>query len=168
MALKAESEQTTPAALELASTPVLGQVVRLDRNRVEVELSDPAAATSVTVSDLVALEAEGGFLMGLVEAVAGPRGGSGGGSGDEIPVPPAEVRIMPIGTFGRSDGTGRTFRRAATAYPHIGQSCHLVAGESLNRFMSILSDEIAPGERLVLGRYVADRTALAVADANRL
>ena len=168
MALKVEREQAAPAALDLGSTPVLGQVVRLDRDRVEVELSDPAAATTVTVSDLVALEAETGFLMGLVEAVTGPGSGDSSAHEGSAGASPAELRIMPIGTFARSEDGGRTFRRAATAYPHIGQNCHLVDGETLRRFMSILSDEVAPAERLVLGRYVADRDSPAVADANRL
>src|SRR5437868_7838035 len=102
MALKTEPE-APPAALDLASTPVLGQVVRLDRNRVEVELSDPAAATSVTVSDLVALETETGFLMGLVESVTGPGSGDVSTHDGSVGASPAELQIMPIGTFARAE-----------------------------------------------------------------
>src|SRR5918995_1013461 len=42
------------------------------------------------------------------------------------------------------------------------------AGERLLRFMSILGENVAPEERLELGRYVAERDAVAVADGNRL
>src|ERR687898_858496 len=44
----------------------------------------------------------------------------------------------------------------------------LVEGELLLRFMSILGENVAPEERLELGRYVAERDAVAVADGNRL
>jgi uncharacterized protein len=153
--------------LELTQGPVLGRVARLNANRVEVELSYPESGTGVTVSDLVALPTEDEFLIGLVDAVTRSvaRGGADEvGAGESV----VEVGIMPIGTLSPVKGTSAAaFSRGASAYPHIGENCHLIDGERLHRFMSILAEELAPGERLVLGHYVGDREAIAVADGNR-
>jgi uncharacterized protein len=158
--------------LDLSSCPLLGSVVGLDRNRVGVELSDPKMAAEVTVSDLVALPTGREFLVGLVEAIAArPAVGSSDAgvdnptAGDSL----VELSVMPIGTFRPGhEATTAAFRRGASAYPHIGVTCHLVAGESLRKFMAVLAEEVAPAERLVLGRYVSDRETMAIADGNRL
>jgi hypothetical protein len=76
---------------------------------------------------------------------------------------------MPIGAFTAGEaGAPGTFTRGASSYPHVGGACHLIDGQPLHAFMQILAEEVAPGQRLVLGRYVSGNGALAVADGNRL
>ena len=156
--------------LDLSVGPRLGRVARLDPRRIGVELSDPDLVTAVTVSDLVAFPIGGDFLIGLVEAVTEERGQDGtraAGAGASEPL--VDLLIMPIGTFRPGAGAARgVFSRGASAYPHISGSAHLIEGERRRRFMSILAEEVAQGQRLVLGRYVADHAAVAVADGNRL
>ena len=70
---------------------------------------------------------------------------------------------MPIGRFAAATAE-RGCSRGASAYPHLDSDCHLVEGELLRRFLSILADDVEPEERLVLGRYVSAHESLAVAN----
>lgn len=135
---------------------MLGELISIDQDRMVVELSDPALAARVTVSDLVAMPAVDGFLIGLVEGLKRSAEGR------------IEIRMMPIGTFHPDlAGPGR-FRLGASRHPHLGAGCHLVDGANLTRFMTILGEDVPEDERLVLGSYLADRQTSAVADGNRL
>jgi Helicase HerA, central domain len=158
--------------LDLTGGPLVGRVARLDSRRIQVDIFDRALISRVTVSDLVALPVGDSYLIGLVDGLTG-----GTTSSLEIAVdhensmdePLAQLQIMPIGTLTPDYETdSAVFRRGASVYPHIYGSCYLIEGERLHRFMSVLAEGVAPGERLVLGRYVADREAFAVADGNRL
>ena len=68
--------------LGLDQGPVLGTVERVDADRVEVTMSDPSVAGRVSVSDLVALPAGRGFLIGIVDGLARVDGANHNGSGD--------------------------------------------------------------------------------------
>ncbi len=149
-----------PADLDLRSCPLLGRVTRLDRNRLEIELSEPGLAMRVTVSDLVALSTGSDFLMGLVEAVQVRPVRNGASS--------VALQVMPVGRLSPgADAVRATFRRGSSGYPHVGSACHLVEGEQLHQFMSLLGRGVAAEEQLVLGRYAADRETEAIADGNR-
>jgi DNA helicase HerA-like ATPase len=148
----------TAGRLDLRSGSLIGRVTRLDRNRLEVELSEPGLAARVTVSDLVALPTGSDFLIGLVEAVHMRPARN----------PGVALQVMPVGRLSPGEGVGdAAFRRGASGYPHVGSACHLVEGEQLHRFMSLLGRGVAPEEQLVLGRYAADRETEAIADGNR-
>ena len=153
--------------LDLSVGPQLGFVTRLDRSWIEVELSDSELAPRATVSDLVSLPTATQFVVGIIEAVTRRADEAGGDiGGDEGPI---DIRIMPIGAFTAGEaGAPGTFTRGASSYPHIGGACHLIDGQPLHAFMQILAEDIAPGQRLVLGRYVGGNGAPAVADGNRL
>jgi hypothetical protein len=182
-ALSLDSESVElDGGLDLAVGPLLGVVRRIDRRWIEVELSDRELASRVTVSDMVALPTATQFVVGVIEAVtrrleADPDGegararGDDGSSADGSPADacPIDIRIMPIGAFTAGEaGAPGTFTRGASSYPHIGGDCHLIDGEPLHQFMQILAEEVAPGQRLALGRYVGGSDAVAVADGNRL
>jgi Helicase HerA, central domain len=171
MTVGRELHQVT-TGLRLHEGPMLGSVTALDANRLEVELRNPESTAQVTVSDLVALPTDGDVLVGMVDAVTDrrDRGHDSGLPADE-PRREArvELRIMPLGTFRPGDHEAPdAFTRGASAYPHIGGSCHLIDGDHLHRFMAILAEGVGAGERLVLGKYVADHEAAAIADGNRL
>jgi hypothetical protein len=141
--------------LDLRAGPLLGRVTRIERNRVTVELSDRQMVSSISVADLVAVPVGEVVLVGLLEAVSA--------ADDQL----VELLVMPIGSLrpGASD-TSDAFTRGISAYPRLGDPCHLVDGDGLERFMAIVADEVAPDERLVLGRYATGHPA--VADGNRL
>jgi uncharacterized protein len=157
-------------SLALDLGPLLGRVTETDASRAVVELSDPSLLGRVTVSSLVALPGRdpGEHLIGLVEAVAederrAERLNGGGG----LARAGAVVRAMLIGTLVHPPA-GEVFKRGASSFPIVGSECHLIEGELLRRFMSILGENIPPNERLVLGRFVAEQGAVAIADGNRL
>jgi DNA helicase HerA-like ATPase len=133
--------------------PLLGAVVAVRGDEIEVLLSDGAGPSSVTVSDLVALEAGADTLVGVVGEIE--RQAHGG----------IRLHAMPVGTI--HSGTGR-FSRGARRLPHIGSGCRTLEGERLDSFLATLADGVSPQERLVLGRYAAGAGAAVVADGNRL
>ena len=138
--------------LELGQGALLGHVRRLDPRRIEVELLGSDLAVRATVADMVALPVgEGSFLIGLVDAASGrPRSTDAGPQRGSL-------TVMPAGTIRSDNGSNSwVFRRGASLYPHVGGNCHLVEGETLRQVMTILAGEVAPGERLALGHYVAD------------
>jgi Helicase HerA, central domain len=155
--------------LDLASGPLLGRVVESDPSRVVIELRDPSLLGRVAPSDLVALSGRGAGerLIALVDGVAAGKGrelsSNGNAGGGDVGV----VRAMLIGTLVNAS-TGDVFKRGASSFPAVGSECHLIEGELLLEFMSIIGENVAPEERLALGRYVAERGAVAIADGNRL
>jgi len=146
----------SPGRLTLADGQRLGAVTSVDADHVEIALADPSLSARVTVSDLVALAVGEDYLIGLVSGL------------DRRAADDVRVRVMPVGTFHPGAGRSGTFRLGASKHPHIDADAHLVEGEQLSRFMAILGEDVAAGERLVLGRYVADRDTGAIADGNRL
>ena len=54
------------------------------------------------------------------------------------------------------------------SFPQIHRVCHLIDGGNLQRFMGLLGAGLKEEEKLTLGTFVADRTALAIASGDRL
>lgn len=155
------------AALDLSRGTRLGRMVRVEPGAAVVEITDPELVGRATVSDIVATRgaSESEFLIGLVETVSAGAGGEPGPSQGADGV----LRMALIGmlTCG-SDGAPDSFSRGAHAFPLIGADCHLVEGAELRAFMAILGESVPPDERLVLGRFVAEQSADAVADGNKM
>jgi Helicase HerA, central domain len=152
------------AVFDLAQGALLGRVARLGPSRIEVELHGSGLAVRATVADMVALPmGDGSFLIGLIDAVSGRPPSAGVGPQLE------SLTVMPIGAIRHDNRSNNwAFRRGASVYPHVGGSCHLIEGETLRGFMTILAGEVAPAERLVLGHYVPDHGSPAIADGNHL
>jgi hypothetical protein len=154
-------------ALELACSPRLGRVVRVDGSATVVELDDAEAVARARVNELAAVRgrSDSEYLIALVEGVA--RGGAGEPAASAEA--PGVARVGLVGTLvlGGDHGPDR-FIRGAHAFPSIGADCHVVDGELLERFMSMLGESVPPDERLELGRFVAERDAPAIADGNKL
>jgi hypothetical protein len=147
-------------ALEIARGLRLGRVARVDGGTTVVELDDPENVSRATVNELVAVRgrSDHAYLIALVESVA--AGDSGG---------PGVMQLGLVGTLlTGAPGQEDRFVRGAHTFPTIGADCNLIEGDLLVRFMSILGENVPPEERLVLGRFVADEDAAAVADGNKL
>ena len=58
-------------------------------------------------------------------------------------------------------------KRGADSFPQIDRDCYFVEGANLQRFMTLLGANIGEGERLALGHFVVDPTAVAIADGDK-
>jgi DNA helicase HerA-like ATPase len=166
--------------IDLTTGGVLGRVTRVDTARVIVAVDDHALLTRVSVGNLVAVRGASAleFLVGIVdritrdtqeEALVGEEH-----EGDEAVVSTEEVlrdavRLVIVGTFRAAAGGARgTFKRGADSFPQIERECHLIEGGNLQALMSTFAAGMDPNERLQLGHFVADPSAVAIADGNRL
>jgi len=156
-------------ALDLTSGPLLGSVAESDSGAALIELRDASLLGRVTPSDLVALSGrhDGERLIGMVERVSRAKGRKSSSNGNAPGRAVGVLRAMLIGTLDAGPA-GDVFKRGASSFPAVGSECHLLDGDLLRRFTSVLAENVAPGERLALGRYVAERGAVAIADGNRL
>jgi hypothetical protein len=79
------------------------------------------------------------------------------------------MRVVLLGTYRTVDGDRvNTFKRGADSYPLVDASCWAIAGANLQGLMGLLSKNVDPERRLDLGTFVADASAEAVADGDRL
>lgn len=164
--------------VDFATLGSLGRVARVDTNRVTIEVDDHEALTRVTVANLVAVQGASAneFAIGIVEGVV--RAVVDGtpdlfeaeeAGGDGLSAVRDQVRLSLVGTFwSRKGDRTNVFKRGADSFPQIDRQCFLIEGAALQSFMSVLADDIGEQEQLQLGRFVADPTALAIADGNRL
>ena len=151
--------------LDLEAGAVLGRVERIDSNRVEIA-ADPTVVGRATVTDLLAMPARGGYLIGMIESVS--RNGAAGSGNPALRNESISVTAMPIGTIALREDGSPTFRTGASVHPHVGGGCHLLEGPMLTQFMGLLGEDIDEQQRLRLGTFVADRDSVAIADGNRL
>jgi DNA helicase HerA-like ATPase len=156
----AEPPVAATPGLDLTAGAVVGRVVHVDPSRARIALAEAGMSGRVTVSDLVALDTDAGELcIALVEEAAEAE------NAGETP----EIRVMLVGTFRKGEaGRPAAFRRGSGVYPHVGGACHLIEGKLLHEFMAILGEGVPADQRLVLGRFVAERETAAIADGDRL
>jgi hypothetical protein len=171
---------TEPATgkLNLAAGGELGRVIRVDTSRVIVDVTDHALLTRVSVGNLVAIQGSTGmeFLVGLVDRVTRdtaeePLFDEETEEG-EVPIEASQrdlVRVVLVGTYRTVSGDkGPQFKRGADSFPQIDRECFLIEGGVLQRLMALFAEGLSEGERLRLGHFVADPTAAAIADGNKL
>ena len=156
---------------------LIGTVAAVDTTRVSVSVSNASIVSYLSIANLVAIKGatEAEYLIGLIERVTrgltqtflDPKPDA-----DEIPlqVTPADiVRIVLIGTFRSVDGTRtNVFKRGAVLLSANWSARHAIAGGNLQRFMGLLGEDFADEEKLRLGTFVADQSALAIASGDRL
>ncbi|PWC91936.1 ATPase [Azospirillum sp. TSO5] len=164
-------------ALLFSEHDALGVIAAVDTGKATVEVRNPSLLTRVGVGNLVAIRGatEQEFLIGLVERVTRclrdeliPIDGGADGSVELAPTTSDQLQAVLIGTFRTVDGSRRnTFKRGADSFPQIDRDCYYVEGANLQRFMGLLGAELEDGQRLKLGHFVADRTAVAIASGDR-
>ncbi len=169
----------TEAVIDFASEPLLGKVARVDTNRVTIVGSDAALVTRVSVGDLVAVQGalSTEYLIGIVDRVIRDteerlsldEEDDGEDLAQALVAERDLLRLVLVGTYRTVEGSAHnTFKRGADSFPKLDRSCFLVEGGNLQLLMSLLSAGVPLEERLVLGSFVADSTASAIADGNRL
>jgi hypothetical protein len=168
----------TDSALDFPRETALGRVFRVDTTSVWAEASDHERLTRIGVGSLIAFQGSNPseFLVGMLDRVT--RDLQEEALLDEISPDgdvPMEVRqrdllrVVLLGTYRTVDGVRKnTFKRGADSYPLVESLCWVIDGPNLQRLMGLLASQLEPEKRLRLGTFVADSTAEAVADGDRL
>lgn len=156
----------------------LGRIIGVDTGRASIDVHDHELLTQVAIGDLVAVRGAmtTEHLIGVVDRVTR--------SADEEPLLEEEteagevpveggqrdlVRIVLVGTYRSVDGERKNvLKRGADSFPQIDREAFLVKGASLQALMSLFATGLAKDERLELGHFVADVSASAIADGNKL
>jgi hypothetical protein len=163
-------------ALIFAASDQIGRVVSVDTSRVLINVSDSILLTSIGIGQLLAIKGttQQEFLIAITEKVTRTLGlelSPEAETGDDeslSTVPRDLMRAALVGTFRSVEGEKKnTFKRGADSFPQIDRDCYVISGGNLQRFMGILGQEIAEDERLLLGRFVADRSAVAIANGDK-
>lgn len=155
----------------------LGRVVTVDTSRVLISVEEHKQMTSIAVGNLIAINGRTAneFLIGIIERVT--RSISEklllDDTSDDGSIPLGEsqddfIRAVLIGTYRKVDGSlSNTFKRGADCFPQIDKTCFHLSGSNLQLFMNLLSANVAENERLTLGHFMADETAVAVANGDK-
>lgn len=167
----------TDPVLNFSENERLGRVAAVDTSRVLISVDAHEHMANVAVGNLVAIKGRTAreYLIGLVERAT--RSVTEKLLADEVEedgsIPMGEtqedyIKVVLIGTYRTVDGDkANTFKRGADAFPQVDRDCYWVSGPNLQGFMSLISQDVAVGERMVLGRFVADQTAEAIAHGDR-
>ena len=85
---------------------------------------------------------------------------------------PNENNLVKVGLIGslldRVGGERNAFRRTLETVPEIDANCFALEGESLTRFMQVISDVKTDGPKLALGHFTLDDEAVAYLNGNKL
>jgi len=158
-------------------TQMLGRVASVDTSRVVIDAENSELVTSIGVGNLVAIQGTiaSEYLIGITERVT--RTLTEGIVEDERPgeteivlgpTPTDAVIATLIGTYRTVDGDKRnTFKRGADSFPQIDRRCYSIEGGNLQRFMGLLGADLPEHQRLKLGNFTADQTAVAIANGDK-
>jgi hypothetical protein len=165
-----------PAALQFNLDDRIGRVIAVDTSRVLIEVQDASLITRVGIGNLVAVRGttEREFLIGMTERVTRSLRDAmldDDGEDTEIPLTPHPediVRVVLVGTYRTVEGEKRNvFKRGADSFPQIDRDCFILDGGNLQRFMGLLGADIKEEERLQLGHFIVDRSAIAIASGDK-
>lgn len=166
------------STLEFADSTALGRAFRIDTSSVWAEAIDHERVTRIGVGSLIAFQGSSAseYLVGVLdrvtrdlqdEALIAEVADDGA-----VPVESRQrdlLRVVLLGTYRTVDGVRRdTFKRGADSYPLVESLCWVIEGANLQKLMGLLAKQLEPEKRLQLGRFVADDSAVAVADGDRL
>ncbi|MEN8262246.1 MAG: ATP-binding protein [Nitrospirota bacterium] len=167
----------TNPALQFEDSQKLGKVAGVDTSKVWIDVDDPTLLTRVGVGNLIAIKGtiESEYLIGITERVTRSLTEElleeENETENEIPIGPQPtdmLRAFLVGTYRTIEGDKtNVFKRGADSFPQIDRDCFFVEGINLQRFMGLLGADIPEEERLLLGHFIVDRTASAIADGDK-
>lgn len=165
------------SALSFDDASKLGKVASVDTSRVLIAVENGSLLPRAAVGSLVAIQGTTAqeFLIGMTERVTRQLREQVGTPDPMSPttlaaevVPDDALRVVLLGTYRTVEGTMRNcFKRGADSFPQIDRECFLLEGGNLQRFMGLLGKELEEGQKLELGHFVLDRSALAIANGDR-
>lgn len=155
----------------------LGRVAAVDTSRVLIAIENAVLLPRAAVGSLVAIQGATAqeFLIGMTERVtrqlreqvSGPDPLTPTTLNTEI-VPDDTLRAVLLGTYRTIDGQIRNrFKRGADSFPQIDRDCFLIEGGNLQRFMGLLGKDLDEKQRLELGHFAIDSSAVAIANGDR-
>lgn len=167
----------TQAVIKFTEDDRLGRVAAVDTSRVLISVESHQHMTNVAVGNLIAIQGRTApeYFIGLVEratrTVTEKLLTDEADAEGNIPMGEAQedyIKAVLIGTYRSVDGAdSNTFKRGADAFPQVDRDCYWVAGPNLQGFMNLISCNVEEGERMRLGHFVADSTAVAIAHGDR-
>ncbi|NMM92309.1 ATPase [Rhodococcus sp. SRB_17] len=156
----------------------IGTALRVDTGTVWGIARDQTALTQVGIGTLIAIEGStpAEYLIASLDRVTrdmseSPDSDSGNEDGEFTfnQVQRDLFRASLIGTYRTIDGVRRnTFKRGADSYPRLDSKCWTISGSNLQGLMSLIAQDVPEEQRLRIGEFVADRSATAIADGDRL
>ncbi|WP_081615151.1 ATP-binding protein [Dietzia sp. UCD-THP] len=168
----------TESSLEFIASEALGRAFRVDTSSVWAEATDHERLTRTGVGSLIAFQGASSseYLVGVLDRVT--RDLQDEAMLDKLsddgnfPVEARQrdlLRVVLLGTYRTVHGSKKdTFKRGADSYPLVESPCWIVEGTNLQKLMGLLAKQLDPDKRLRLGTFVADPSAVAVADGDRL
>ena len=155
----------------------LGKVASVDTSRVLIAVENAELLPRAAVGSLVAIQGTTAqeFLIGMTERVtrqlreqtAQPDSMAPTTLALEV-VPDDSLRAVLLGTYRTIEGTVRNrFKRGADSFPQIDRECFLIDGGNLQRFMGLLGKDLDEAQRLELGHFAIDHSAIAIANGDR-
>lgn len=155
----------------------LGIVSSVDTSRVLIAVENAALLRRAAVGSLIAIQGTTAqeFLIGTTERVTRQLREQTAQPDPMSPTTlPVEVvtddalRVVLVGTYRTIDGIVRNrFKRGADSFPQIDRECFLIEGVNLARFMGLLGKDLDETQRLELGHFVLDPSAVAIANGDR-
>lgn len=155
----------------------LGRVVTVDTSRVLISVEEHKQMTSIAVGNLIAIQGRTAseYLIGIIERVTRSISEKllleETSNEGEIPLGESQddfIKAVLIGTYKAVDGSlSNTFKRGADCFPQIDRDCFHISGSNLQLFMNLLSANVKENERLTLGHFMADETAVAIANGDK-
>jgi DNA helicase HerA-like ATPase len=166
------------STLSFPQEEALGRVFRVDTASVWGEALDHERLTRTGVGSLIAFQGSNSseYLVGVLDRVTRDLQDEvildGVDADGTAPVETRQrdlLRVVLLGTYRTVDGTKKnTFKRGADSYPLVESLCWVIDGTNLQRLMGLLAQQLEPEKQLELGVFVADPSAKAVADGDRL
>lgn len=165
----------TGAALSFTDNDQIGRVAGVDTSRVAIDVTNSEMLTRVGIGQLIAIRGvtQSEFLIAMADRVTrslreelpDPADGDFGA----LTVSPSDhMQAFLIGTYRTVDGDKPdTFKRGADSFPQIDRECFVIEAANLQRFMGILGAGLTENERLKLGTFVADQSAVAIASGDK-
>ncbi|WP_158928792.1 ATP-binding protein [Acidisphaera sp. S103] len=167
----------TDAALQFVDHDKVGRVASVDTSCVTIDVTNSILLTRIGIGQLIAIRGatEREYLIAMTERVTRsmreelPNLDDVGEGGAVLRTVPTDLmQAILIGTFRTIEGAkANTFKRGADSFPQIDRECFVIEGVNLQRFMGILGAGVSEDERLKLGKFVADRSADAIASGDK-
>ncbi|MHB1417261.1 MAG: ATP-binding protein, partial [Chloroflexota bacterium] len=155
----------------------LGKVASVDTSRILIAVENAALLPRAAVGSLVAIQGTTAqeFLIGMTERVTRQLREQTAPPGPMTPtslamevVPDDSLRVVLLGTYRTIEGTvWNRFRRGADSFPQIDRDCFLIEGGNLQLFMGLLGRDLDETQRLQLGHFAIDDSAVATANGDR-
>lgn len=174
---KGTTDMSDAQILTFDATNKLGVVASVDTSRVLIAVENAALLPRAAVGSLIAIQGTTAqeFLIGTTERVTRRLREQTAQPDPMLPttlalevVPDDAIRVVLLGTYRSIEGTVRNrFKRGADSFPQIDRECFLIEGGNLQRFMGLLGKDMDETQRLELGHFVLDQSAVAIANGDR-